>query len=91
MASVFCTTVIILWEKVLGFPHSDAGKLNAGPSSQIHTLPSHTPRPLHWLTGSVSGKLGEALQHWSEHTVFREGGGRKITGRRECYVQVTVL
>lgn len=43
MASVFCATILFLWERALGFPHSDAGNLKAAPSSQIRTLPRHTP------------------------------------------------
>lgn len=80
MASVFCATIIFLWERNLRLPHSDAGKLNAAPSSQIH-ITSHRPQPsLLPHTGGVSSKLRKVRQHWSECTVFRRGGGKKSQG-----------
>lgn len=76
MASVFWATIIFLWERNLRLPHSDAGKLNAAPSSQIH-ITSYRPQPsLLPHTGGVSSKLRKVRQHWSECTVFRRGGGK---------------
>lgn len=83
MASVFCATIIFLWEKSLGFPHSDAGKLDAAPSSQIH-ITSHRPQSSLLAHGGVSSKPRKVSQHWSERTLSKEE--KKIAGRRECCV-----
>lgn len=72
MASVFSVTIIFLWEKSLRLPHSDAGKLNAAASSQIHTT-SHRPQSsLLAHTGGVSSKLRKVRQHWSEMHCLQE-------------------
>lgn len=72
MASVFCATIIFLWDKSLRLPHSDAGKLNAAPSSQVH-ITSHRPQSsLLAHTGGISSKPRKVRQHWSEMHCLQE-------------------
>lgn len=71
MASVFCATIIFLWEKSLGSPHSDAGKLNAAPSSQIH-ITSRRPQSSLLAHGGVSSEPRKVSWHRSERTVFQK-------------------
>lgn len=75
MVSVFCATIIFLWKRSLGFPHSDAGKLDAVPVSQIH-LTSHRPQSSLLAHGWCQQRAEEGQPALVRTHFFRRGEKR---------------